>query len=380
MKLTNHILLFLLVTIILISCSTGSTAYKHGDYYKECLESVGRLRSNPDSKKSQDILIKAYPLAKKMAQREIENAKIANGTDQYDVLAYQYEQMNQLANAIYACPKANQLIPQPTEYIAELSDAKQMAAEQAYTMGINALKANTVDQARLGFQYFNKANDYVYGYKDVIRKIEEARYAATLRVIVQRPYTSNKYQYSADFFYDNLLSEMTKTAKNRFVRFYSPEEATNENMRNPHQYIVLNFEDFSLGNIRETSNATLEKRDSVVVGTVKVEGKTYNSYNTVTATLTTFRREVTSGGVLSLRIIDAQNNRELQQRNLTGTYVWNTSWANFKGDDRALTAEQKKMCTREPQVQPSSQDLFIEFTKPIYSQAVSFVRSAYTRY
>ena len=83
---------------------------------------------------------------------------------------------------------------------------------------------------------------------------------------------------------------------------------------------------------------------------------------------------------LSLRILDAQSNQELQRKNLSGSYVWNTTWANFKGDDRALTDEQKKMCNRDPQMPPSPQDMFIEFTKPIYSQAVSYIRSVYVRY
>lgn len=374
-------LLFLSILVLYISsCSTGSTAYKRGDYYKACLEAVERLRSNPKSKASQKVLTDAYPLAQKTALREIDNALTANNTDKFDVLVFQYERVNQMANSIYACPKAYELIPHPTEYIAELSNAKKLAAEQAYNMGVRALEFKTIEQARMAFQYFSKANEYVNGYKDVFDKIEDARYAGTLRVIVQKPYTSNKYQYSADFFFTNLLTEMKQSSKNRFVRFYSPEEASNENMKNPHQYILLNFEDFVVGNIRETTNTTDLKRDSVIVGTVKVEGKNYNSYNTVTAKFTSFRREVSSGGVLSLRIIDAQTNQEYQRKDLTGTYVWNTTWANFKGDDRALTDEQKRMCNREPLIQPPPQDLFIEFTKPIYSQAVSYVRSVYNKY
>ena len=280
----------------------------------------------------------------------------------------------------YTCPKAYELIPHPTEYVAELSNAKQMAAEQAYNMGVKALNYNTVEQARIGYQHFIKANSYVNGYKDVIDKIDEARYEATLRVIVQKPYTSNKYQYSADFFYVNLLAEMSKRTKNRFVRFYSEEEAADANMKNPHQYIVLNFEDFSVGNILETINTKDVSRDSVIVGTVKVDGKTYNSYNTVKAKLTTKRQEISSGGVLSLRIIDAQTNRELQLKNFSGKYVWATESASFQGDDRALTAEQKKMCEKKAMLPPPQQDLFVEFTKPIYTQAVSFVQSAYSRY
>ena len=381
MKKTYHLLVFGIIALFITACSSGHKAYQKGDYYKACMEAIERLRSSPGNDKSQYVLTSSYPLAQKEAQREIANAKLANGTDQYDVLVYQYERMNQLANAIYHCPKANQLIPQPTEYIAELSSAKQMAAEQAYVMGIKAVEANTIDQARMGFQYFAKANEYVPGYKDVIHKIEEARYYATIRVVVQPPYTSNKYQYTADFFYNNLLAEMIRTARNRFVRFYSPEEASKENMRDPHQYIILNFEDFSVGNIRETSNTVELSRDSVIVGTVEVQGKKYNTYNTVKAKLTTMRQEISSGGVLSLRIVDAQNNRELQLRNFSGQYVWATEWATFQGDDRALTSEQKRKCSqKQPQVPPSQQDFFIEFTKPIYDQAIPFLRNFYNRY
>jgi hypothetical protein len=380
MKKANQFLFLCIIALIAIACSNGSTSYKHGDYYKACLEAIERLRSSPKNSKSQSVLVSAYPLAQKTAQREIDNALLANQPDKYDVLVYQYERLNQLANEIYNCPKALELIPHPTEYVSELSKAKQMAADQAYEYGVKALNTGTLDQARVAYQYFQNVNRYVPGYKDVVTKIQDARYYATLRVIVQKPYTNANFQYSADFFYNNLIAEIRQNAQNRFVRYYTQEDARKENMKNPHQYIILNFEDFSVGDIREFSNTTDQKVDSVVVGTVKVDGKTYNSYNTVKARVTIFRREISSGGILSLRIIDAMNNREIQRRDLTGTYVWHTSWANFKGDDRALTDEQKRMCNREPQIPPSQQDLFIEFTKPIYSQAVSYIRSAYNRY
>jgi len=381
MKIIYKTLIISIISFLVMACSSGNKAYKRGDYFKACMESIDRLRNSPGNEKSQYVLMNSYPLAQKEAQREIANAKLANTTDQYDVLVYQYERMNQLANAIYHCPKANQLIPHPTEYIAELTSAKQMAADQAYEMGNKAIEANTIDQARIGFQYFLKANDYVPGYKDVLIKLEQARYYATLRVIVQPPLTSNKYQYTADFFYNNLLAEMVRTAKNRFVRFYSPEEASKENMRDPHQYIILNFEDFSVGNIRETNNSIELSRDSVIVGTVEVEGKKYNTYNTVKAKLTTMRQEISSGGLLSLRIVEAQNSRELQLRNFSGQYVWASEWATFQGDDRALTMEQKKKCNqKQPQIPPSQQDLFVEFTKPIFDQALPYLRNIYSRY
>jgi len=380
MKRAQQLLFLSFFVIYISSCSSGKTAYQRGDYYKACMESIDRLRSNPNSRKAQTVLVEAYPLLQKTAQREIDNALLANGSDKYDVVVFQYEKLNQLANSIFNCPKALELVPKPAEYISEMANAKQMAAENAYNLGVAALNAGTLEQAKVAWQYFQNANRYVAGYKDALNKIEESRYYATLRVIVQKPYTNANFQYSADFFYNNLMTEIRQSSQNRFIRYYTQEEVRQENMKNPHQYIVLNFEDFSVGNIRESSNTADLKRDSVIVGTVKVDGKTYNSYNTVTAKMTTLRREISSGGVLSLRIIDAQSNQELQRKNLSGSYVWNTTWANFKGDDRALTDEQKRMCNRDPQMPPSPQDMFIEFTKPIYNQAVSYIRSVYARY
>jgi len=380
MKKANQLLFFSLVILIVTSCSSGNKAYKRGDYFKATIESIDRLRSSPNSEKSQEVLLKAYPQALKMAEREIANVQAANKQDKFDVLVFQYERVNQLANEIYRCPKANELIDNPKEYITELENAKKDAAEQNYDLGLKAYDLDNIEQARVAYNYFVRTNQYVNGYKDVLRKIEESRYEATLRVVVQKPITSSNFQYSADFFYTNLVSEMSRTAQNRFVRFYTEEEAYKDNMKDPHQYIVLNFEDFTVGNIKETMKTMDVKRDSVVVGQVQVEGKSYNAYSTVTAQLNTFRREISSRGILSLRIVDALNNRVLQQRNFSGEYVWGTSWSTYKGDDRALNKEQKEMCNKQAQIAPQQQDLFIEFTKPIYNQAISYVRSAYVRY
>jgi hypothetical protein len=379
-KLYPVILSCIVVLIIATSCSTGSLAYKHGDYYKACLESIDRLRSNPKSTKSQNVLTSAYPLAQKTALREIDNALLSNTPDKYDELVIQYERLNLLAGEIFRCPKAYELIPQPVQYVAELAKAKQMAAEQAYQTGIKALETGTVEQARLACKYFQDADRYVKGYKDVQDKMVDARYAATLRVIIQKPRVNDDFQYSADFFYNNFLAELHEKSRNRFIRYYSEEEASRENMRNPHQLIVLNFEDYSIGNVRESKDTREISRDSVIVGQVKVEGKMYNSYNTVKARISVFRRDIDSGGKLIVSIIDAQNNKGLQRRDFPGSFTWTTKWANFKGDDRALSDEQKRLCSREPLTPPTDQDMFIEFSKPIYYNAMSYIQSVYSRY
>jgi hypothetical protein len=373
--------LFITVFGLLTSCSSssGAKALKKGDYYTATIEAVNKLRSSPDKQEVQQVLINAYPLAVKMALREIEIAQTSNNPSKYDVVVTQYEQLNRMADEIYRSPKASTLIPDPQEFHTELREAKNAAAEHYYSSGLKALKNGTIEQSRIAYQYFAKANNYVNGYRDVVNKLNEAGYASTLRVIVEAPVTPVNFQISADFFYNNLLSEMSKTTQKRWVRFYTPEEAQNENMRDPHQYMVLDFATFTVGNIRDVQNTTEMKRDSVVTGSVNVGGKKYDSYATVKAKFTKWQREISSAGTLNVRIIDASNERVIEQRKFSGNYVWKTVWGTFTGDDRALTKEQKDLCKRQAQLPPYNQDLFIEFTKPIYTQVVNYVRGFYAK-
>lgn len=378
MKTLYKFLTLSFIIVIFASCNSSYKSYKQGNYYKACIEAIDKLRSKPKDEKAQMVLTKAYPLAQQLAQREINNALLRNDVNNYETIVYQYDLLNKLAQNIYTCPKALELIPQPAEYQAELTDAKMKAAEQAYNMGDKAFDAGTIEQSRLAYQYYQKANSFYYGYKDVLTKMEDALYESTLRVAFEKPKTSLNYQLSADFFSDNLMSEISKYFQSRMIRFYT-QYGTGANSDRPHQYLVLNFEDFSIGNVHDTKNTTEVKRDSVKVGTATIDGKKVDVYNTVSAKITTNVREIISRGVLSVRIYDANNNL-IQQKNFTGQYVWSTSWGNFNGDERALTTEQKNICNRDPQLPPSPQDMFVEFTKPIYTQASAYIKSFYSRY
>ena len=377
-KIYKHLLLFTIV-LIGVSCSSPSKLYNKGNYYQATIDVIGKLRSSPNKTEHQDILVKSYPMAVETALRNINNVLQSNSVNKYDVVINQYEQLNRMANEIYTCPKANQLIPYPQEFHTELRQTKDIAAEYYYAQGIKALNERTIQQARNAHQYFLKANEYVYGYRDVISKINEALFAATLHVIVEAPPMPERYQISSDFFYSNLVTDMNKTNQQRFVHFYTPEEARNDGMRNPHQYVVLDFIDFTVGNVRESNSSQQVKRDSVLIE-VEINGRKTNAYTTVKATFTTYKREIISGGKLRVRIMDAANNRVIEQRTFDGSYVWTSLWGSYTGDDRALSAEQKRIAAQRPTLQPPNQDLFIEFTKPIYSQVLSYIQNVYRNY
>ena len=372
-------LLLFAIVLIVASCASSTKLYNSGKYSQAATKAVAKLRSSPDHAESQNTLLKSYPLALDMAIRDINNALQSNNITKYDVVIDRYEQLNRLANDIYTCPKAIELIPSPQEFHEELRQSKEIAAAHYYEQGTKALNERTLAQAKNAYQYFVKANNYVNGYNDVISKMDEALFAATLHVVVEAPKLPERYQFSADFFYSNLVTEMNKTNQQKYVHFYTPEEAQNSGMNNPQQYIVLDFLEFAVGNVRESKSTQEIKRENVPI-TVEINGRQTTATTTVTANFTTYRRELISGGNLYVRIIDAANNRVIEQRTFEGSYIWISNWASYTGDDRALSDEQKKLAAQQATLPPPNQDLFIEFTKPIYSQVVSYIRTAYRKY
>ena len=378
MKIYNF-LLVIVVVIFMAGCKSSSKLYNKGKYSQAVTESVRKLRSSPNDAESQNILVQSYPMAVSTALREINNALQSNNVTRYDVVISRYELLNRLASEIYTSPKALELIPSPQEFNEELRQAKDVAAEHYYEQGIKALNERTVNQARTAHQYFVKANTYVNGYRNVIAKMEEALFAATMHVVAEAPVLPERYQFSADFFYSNLVTEMNKSNQQRYVYFYTPEEAKNVNMKNPNQYIRFDFLDFTVGNVRESKETKEVKRENVPV-TVEINGRKTTANTTVTANFTKHRREIISAGKLHVRVIDAATGSITNQRTFDGSYVWVSEWGSFTGDDRALSDEQKKIAARQATLPPPNQDLFIEFTKPIYTQVVSYIKTVYRNY
>ena len=372
--------LIITVSLLVVSCASSKKSLQQGAYFSAAMEAVKQLRSSPDSKKQQQVLLEAYPLAKENSLRLIKNAMDSNAPNKYSVAADEYLALNQIADAIYTCPGALRIIPRPEQYSRELGDLLPKAAEESYNQGVRQLRLNTLQGAREAYLLFTKTNEYVSGYRDVNDKMDEALDMATLKVIVKKPATPKNFQLSAEFFYNNLLAEMSKATAYNFVRFYSEEEASRVRLSRPDQYLELEFTEFTVGVMRETKASTDLSRDSVKVGTTNINGRSHDVYGTVKATLTTFRREVISQGVLSAKVITTGNNRVEDNKNFPGKFTWFNEWATYKGDDRALTDKQKKMCKSDPVMPPPQQDLFVEFTKPIFNQTVTFVKNFYNKY
>ena len=371
----------LVICLLMISCTAGKKALERGDYYNATLLAANRLRSNPNSEKALQAVKEGYPMALNYFQGKIDNALTANNPFKYSEVVGYYENMNHLSDEVSRCPAALKVLPKVNYYSNELAQTKALAAEEQYNAGLNNEKINTRNSWKDAFMNYRQPSQFSPGYKDTDRRMEIAKENATLNVIVEQIQVTRKYQLTSDFFLNQIIESLTRNRPNEFVAYYSPESAERAGVKKPDQLLRMNFDEFVVGQVYDKESTTELSRDSVEVGTVTLpDGKKLKAYNTVKAKMTVFRRELISNGVLDVSIIDLAKNNVISQRKFPGQFVWFAEWGSFKGDERALNTNQLAICNSKPRPAPGPQDLFVEFTKPIFNQVGPFLRSFYQNY
>lgn len=376
-----HYSMLLLAVLIVAACSSGKKAYERGNYYESVMKSIQRLRQNPDHSKSAEILKSSYPLAVEYLEQEANNAIASNSPFKWKTAIQSYNLINNMYEEIRQCPGCMKVVRDPKNHYADIGPLKEKAAEESYNAGIEALMKGSREDAKRAYFMFVDVQNYVPGYKDVIEYLDKSKFEATVKVIIEQIPVPARYNLSGGFFQDKVEEFVHRNyTDDGFVKFYTPREAQASNLQKADHIMRIQFDDFSVGNVKMTEREETVTRDSVKVGEAKVDGKTIPVYNTVKAKLTTYRKEVISSGLLSMVIVDANTGGVLTHNKFDGQYVWVSNWARFNGDDRALSEQQLQLCKQKETQPPVPQDLFLEFTRPIYDRLIPSIRSFYQRY
>jgi len=144
-----------------------------------------------------------------------------------------------------------------------------------------------------------------------------------------------------------------------------------------------------MGSCDESSKGTSDKdtgdkdtgdKDTTNVQDQQGGDKEYIVYGTVKATVYHYSKTIRSAGVMDFRIIDANTEKILTVEKMPGEFIWFSEWATFNGDERALTEEQLEL-SKQKEIPPlPPQDLFTEFTRPIFDQIINKVKNYYRNY
>ncbi len=339
-------LLFAVILLLMDACSSGKAAYKHGDYYDAVLEAVQRLRQKPDHKKSKEVLSLSYQPAIDFLTTDAQNQIAANANLKWKYVVQNYQKINTLYESIRTSPGALKVIPNPVNKYKELTDAKNSAAEESYNLGVQAMLKNTREDAKQAYFMFTDANTFAPGYRESIEMMEQAKFNATLKVVVE-PTIQNYNSWNFD-------PVLFGTQVNQFVKFYTPQQILDLNLQKVDHYLRVVAGGYHEN--RPTISKTVQNySDSVTVGEKTVNNQKVPVRQKVTAQMTVFEKLISSSGSLQLSIKDAGSNAELSNSNITTQQAWTDRWAACSGDARALPKDVKGLCTKSETYPPRDQ-------------------------
>jgi hypothetical protein len=370
--------------IFILSCSrSGSKALEKGNYYEAVLQSVDKLRKDSDNSKASDVLVNAYRNAQEEFTRDIARTRNVNQQFRWEAILEYYNKLNRMQEVIERCTACRRIVS-PQTYFQETEEARESAADERYVLGDDILSRKKISKldARVAFDHFEQITIFAPNYKDARNRMDEALDLGSVHVILEQPKVNSRlYQYSNEYFQEK-VEEFLRTNRriNKFIRFYSPKEAKTVRLK-PDQVVRLEIIDFVVGETNvSTDRQNVMSRDSVKTGEATVNGKKVPVYDKVTATIIKSRKVVRSRGLLSMEIFDYQTNKTLSREEIPGEFTWVNEWASFNGDERALTTSELNMTRNREQLPPPPQQLFIEFSKPIYDQVTSRIRRFYDKY
>lgn len=365
--------LFILTAILLLnSCSTGKKSLQRGEYYDAIMKAANRLSSDPDNRNATQVIRDGYPMAVAFYQEEIDQVLTSNDQFRWKRTLEIMQTVNRMSDEIRQISAARSLVSSIKTYSSEMADVQNRAAQEFYDAGMDALSRKTREAAKQAYYHFLNADGLVRGFKDTKQKIFQAKDLATLKVVVEQIPVNGKYEYSAQFFYDNVFQMLNQQFQEKdFVHFFSPEEADRAKLKFPDMVLQMGFYDFFIDrpqHFEEEKELSRQVEEKYQVKISKDSTATRTRTVTKKGKIKILTDQVASGGLLELKAVEYQSQKILFTDKIPGQFTWQNRYGIFVGDKEVLDKELISILNNKMVIPPASQDMFVLFTKPIFNQ------------
>jgi hypothetical protein len=249
-----------ILTIVLAGCGSSKKQLQKGNYDAAIAKAVKQLRKDPNDSKQIDILSQSYDVANRQDKERIRFLKTEGKPSNWDEIYLVYKRLSDRQSLVQTVPSLN--FPS-VDYIPEMVNAKQKAADFYYAHGTELMKSGLKDSYRQAYAEFVRAKDYVGDYQGIDNMIQEARYKGMSRVFVSIQ-NSSLLKFPPEFEQDLLALDFPRLNSD-WVEYYT------QNLNNNTEYDY--FINVNIKNIAVSPDNTVE-RDSVIKRDVE-DGFTY---------------------------------------------------------------------------------------------------------
>ncbi len=374
-------LIYLLLFALLTACSSGQKAMKKGNNYDAVIKALDRLQKKSGDEKAQGVLTSAYPLFVIESEQKLNTFSNSRNPLKWEQVQGQYERLDKVYKRIQLIPIATSLLPNAKSYSFEIRETAEKIVEARYALGKDQLKNEGRNGAIAAHQHFSFILNQRRSYKDTKALLMQAKELATIIVgLYPIPMDHLAYKLSADFFEAQLYEYVKQYNWNPFIEFVLPSNTRFDNIPKNH-VVEIRFDEFTIGNSHVKETIFNRQQDSVITKAIVVGDSTVTAYLGAEAEVHCFSKEISSNGVLDIKIIDTFNGAIITNEKFEGTHLYLSNWGTFNGQKEALTKEDEECTKNRREVKdPSSQVLFTEMTVPLFDQVTDFLRDFYKRY
>ncbi|MBO0947884.1 hypothetical protein [Fibrella forsythiae] len=389
--------LFVAVGVVVLSCSSGKTAYRRGDFAEAVQKASQRLSQKPG------ISRRGHALAKQVIQRafvdgyEQHQSTIRSLVAQagkpfrWEAVFTEYSVLQQMTtDARQAAPGSDWLATYPADYSQRLDESRGLAAEERYALAESAYvyRESNRQAARDAYEQYQKALAWVPGYRQAAQKSLESFPYAVLRVLIEPPVLTPELDPSetAELGRDIFSSLQGDNHPSPYVHLLDPNQVDvgiDGAFRLYDGFPVNEAVQVAVSDYRPydshftTTSTTVESNQLYKVGTKRINDSTVvDVMEKVKGTLTLHTHLVEARMDVDLRAIDTKTGRVIWTDSDQSTADWKIQWETFSGDDRALNGHTLLTATGTP---PSRQSLLSSLSSNMGSSIVGTLRRRYKK-
>jgi len=380
--MTKFFTFILAASVIIFSCKSASKSYQKGDYTDAIERGVKKLQKDPNDYETRDLVKNSYKYTVNQHEDEIRILSNSKNDSRYEKIYEEYYSLQRLYETIREYPVASQLV-KPTDYSEYVNTYRDKAAEAHLAKANKWMDEGTKIAYREAYKEFNVALQYRPEDFD-LRKMRDTAYeAAITNVVVSEMQNMGGYQYGSSYQMQNFQRDVIRTLSynmnNEFVKFYNEFEARSKNVQ-PDQIMELNLSRISLGQPNDQRTTREVTKEVVVKELVYKPDSVVKQYGTVRAKITNTTRTSLSQGDLFITVKDTKGRIIFNDR-FTGEHKWQTDFATYTGDERALSDSDRQALNNNNNSTPPNEDQIMEeLLKQIQSDLTNRLRSYYTRY
>jgi hypothetical protein len=379
--MTKFYLILLTAASFLVSCKTATKAYNKGDYADAIELGVKKIQKDPSDTETKELVKSAYNFAVTQHEESIRSLSNSPNESRYEAILREYSKLQDLYRTIQQSPVLTNAI-QPKNYSEYVQTYRDKAADVHLANAEKWMDEGTKQAFRNAYNEYRTALHYRDNMAIKVKR-DEAYNAALTKVLVVPIQNYGGYSYNSSYqlqqFQNDVMRTLAYNMTDNFVKFFSEWDLQNKNLE-PDQILEMNLGRIRIGQPYDQQSRREVTKEVVVKEIVYKADSVVKQYGTVKAVITTTKRTLLSEGELYLSLRDPRG-RTLWNDRFNGQHRWQTEYATYTGDERAMSESDKALLKNSNQRNnaPREEEIMNELYRQIQNDLSNRLRNYFSR-